>query len=125
MKQFTVYLENRPGALAEVLDVLAKDGANLLNLSGVGLGEKGAVYFITEDEKTADRALSNKGLNVTSSDVFVARMVDKAGSLLKVVRKLAENRINIKEIYVLGKDNGHVNIAIGTEDPQRLRKLFK
>src|SRR5258707_95212 len=56
-KQVTVFLENKPGRLAQVLSVLAQSKINIVALSVMDRHEHGVLRLVTEDEAATAKAL--------------------------------------------------------------------
>ena len=52
-KQFTIAVENRPGAVAEIARTLGEAKVNILALSGTAQGTSGTVQLVAEDSRRA------------------------------------------------------------------------
>ena len=52
-KQFTIAVENRPGAVAEIARTLGEAKVNMLALSGIAQGTSGTVQLVAEDSRRA------------------------------------------------------------------------
>ena len=74
MREITVFSENRVGVLADICEALGGQGVNLKAISANGIGDKGIIRFITEDETTAKNVLERAGFRPTVSDVMIVRM---------------------------------------------------
>jgi len=110
----TLYLDDRPGELARVGDVLGKAGANIGGLcaltSGGGQAE---VHILVDDPTPAFEALQRAGIKIaTEQEVIVLDIEDRPGALGEVARKLGKANVNLTTAYlatntrlVLGADN--------------------
>lgn len=125
MEQITVMVENRPGALADVCEILGRNGINIRAISAESLGEGGIIRLITEDAESAKRALQGAWYKFIVSEVLPIKLPDKPGELAKVARKLANARINVECIYILGREKGTTEIALKVDKLEEARKILK
>ena len=98
----TLYLDDHPGELARVGDVLGKAGANIAGLcaltSGGGLAE---VHILVEDPTPAFEALQAAGIKIASEqEVIVLTIDDRPGALGEVARKLGDANVNLTTAYL-------------------------
>ena len=56
IKQFTIAVENRPGAVAEIAQALGKAKVNVLSLLGTARGMGGTIQLVAEDARRAKKA---------------------------------------------------------------------
>ncbi len=98
IKQLSVYLENRPGTLAETIRIISDAGINIRALSLADTTEFGILRLITEDvEKTAE--LISPNTIVKTTDVVAAKMDDRAGGLRSILDILDRAGVNIEYMY--------------------------
>ena len=121
-KNLTVILENRPGTLADLGEVLGEAGINIEGLCGVPCEGKGVIQILVEDGDNARQALKGAGITVQEErDVIVLEIADRPGEFGKICRKIANTGANVDLAYgahgnrlVLGADDlGKVRAAIG------------
>jgi len=125
MKQITVIIENKIGALASITDILGKSGINIVSISAQGFENTGIVRILTPDIVTATNELAKAGFNALVSDVIILKMLDKPGELYKTTKKLSKDGVNIRSVYIIGKDNeGRTEVVIDPEDYKRALKLL-
>ena len=116
MKQLTVVVENRPGALADVAEALGRSGVNILSISAQAFENRGVFRILTTDVNTAVNELNRAGMNSVVSDIIVMKLLDKPGELYKVTKKLSQRGINLRSVYIIGKENDKTVVAIDPED---------
>jgi hypothetical protein len=112
-KDLTVMLEDKPGTLANLGEILGKAGVNIDGVCAVPSEGKGAVHILVEDAAGARKALEAAKLGVQGErDVLVLKMEDRPGELGRVCRKIAAAGVNINLTYlatgtrlVIGADN--------------------
>ena len=108
-KQVTVFLENKPGRLAQVLSVLAHGKINIVALSVMDRHEHGVLRFVSEDEAATVKALQTMNAHFTESDVLAVELKNQPGSLAHICERLAEEHIGIDYAYCSsGGRNGKV-----------------
>jgi hypothetical protein len=108
-KQVTVFLENKPGRLAQVLSLLAHAKINIVALSVMDRHEHGVLRFVAEDEAATVKALQGMNAQFTESDVLAVELKNQPGSLAHVCERLAEGHIGIDYAYCSsGGRNGKV-----------------
>ena len=128
LRQFEVYIYDRPGEVARVAEALAKNAVNIRGIS-TDLGPiKPMIHVITDDENSARRGLKGAGLEFTEREVLVIALPDRPGELAKVTKKLARAGINIESLFILGSRVQAEEVAIGVdrlEEAQELLSKYK
>jgi hypothetical protein len=108
-KQVTVFLENKPGRLAQVLSALADDKINIVALSVMDRHEHGVLRFVSEDEAATVKLLQTINAHFTESDVIAVELKNQPGALAHVCERLAEEHVSIEYAYCSsGGRNGKV-----------------
>ncbi len=121
MEEFTIYVENKPGSLARVSEVLAKNGVNIEAIATEITGKKGMLKIITSDSNTTKSALENARIRFTVKEVLLVKVVNRPGEVAKLTRDLARERINIESIYMIGDER----FAIRADDMVKARGILK
>ncbi|MGE3803207.1 MAG: amino acid-binding protein [Gemmataceae bacterium] len=106
-KQTNVFLENKPGRLAQVLSALEKDKVSITGLTVMDSHEQSVLRMVTSDP--ARTALVLKGLSCpfTETDVLLVELRHQIGALAHVCEQLAAEHVNIDYCYVsAGSKNG-------------------
>jgi hypothetical protein len=101
MKDIAIYLQDKPGALAEMGETLGAAGVSLEGGATFVHNGKGIAHFLVEDAEKAKQALQAKGMEVAAiHDVLVQKLKqDVPGQLGKICRLMAKNNINILVQY--------------------------
>src|SRR5207253_3932634 len=108
-KQVTVFLENKPGRLAQVLSTLAQAKINIVALSVMDRHEHGVLRFVSEDEAATAKALQSMNAHFTESEVLAVELKNQPGALAHVCETLAAEHISIDYAYCSsGGRNGKV-----------------
>jgi hypothetical protein len=98
----TLYLDDQPGELARVGDVLGEAGANIEGLCAVTSGGgQAAVHILVQDPTPAFEALERAGIRIAAEEeVIILEMEDRPGSLGEVARKLGKADVNLTTAYL-------------------------
>ncbi len=119
-KEFSLTLDDRPGTLAKATDAIAKAGINIEGFCAVPSGKdgKGSFRVVTKDPATTRKALEAAGFKVQEEhDVALIDVEDRPGSLARILRRIAENELNVGPTYSITRNR----IAIGADEFAKLR----
>ena len=111
MKDLTIALENRPGALADMGDALGRTGASVEGGGAWVVNGQGVAHFLFKDGAAARAALDRAGIRVLEErDVLIQRLnQSEPGQLGKISRRMAEAGVNIEVLYT---DHEHQLILV-------------
>lgn len=117
MKDLTILLDNRPGALADMGDALGRAGVSIEGGGAFVVEGRGVAHFLFEDGAAARRALENAGITVLSERDVVVQRLDQAqpGQLGKICRRMANAGVNIEVLY---SDHDHQLILVVDDVPK-------
>ncbi len=110
--QISVFLENKPGALAEVTRILGESGVNIRALSLADTKDFGILRLIVNDNEKAKEVLGRKGLTVRKTEVVAVEVPDRPGGLADILKILAEAEINVEYLYAFVQQSGENAIII-------------
>ncbi len=99
VRQLSVILENRPGAITEVLAVLKENGINLRASALAESGEFGIFRIVVNDSEKVEHLLLNSNFTVRVTQVLGLTLDDDAGSLYQNMLKLTDAGINVEYTY--------------------------
>jgi len=101
-KQFTLYLENRPGALEKVTRLLGKEKINIEAISGAASTDMSLVQILASNAAATRRVLKKLDISFSVQEVSLLPLENVPGALWRVVSGLAKSNININYIYATG-----------------------
>jgi hypothetical protein len=98
-KQFTLYMENKPGELAKVTRMLADKKINIEGISVSETTDVALVQLVVSDPVATRNILKKLKIPFTVQDVMIVLMENKPGSLARITEALAKAKININYVY--------------------------
>src|SRR5689334_25374631 len=98
-KQFTISIDNQPGAVAHIAKTLGEAKINILSLLGTAQGAAGIVQLIAEDPRRAKKPLDGRRISYQDTPAEIYDLPNKAGALAQVVEKLASKGVNLTSIH--------------------------
>ena len=127
IKQLSVFLENKPGALSAPCRLLAKADINIQTCSLADTREFGILRLIVEDTDKARRLLQRNGFAVKVTDVIALEVDDKPGGLAAILDALEGTGINVEYAYSLSSRtrSGHVLLLFRFSDPNTALQVLK
>ncbi len=125
LKEFDVYVQNKPGELAKVCEMLGSHGVNIKAIASERGNARPMIRIVTDDETTAKSALTRSGIPYDLRDLIAVKMSDRPGELGKIARKLAKAMVNVDSIYIIGKDGGTTDIAFTVDNIQKAENVLK
>jgi hypothetical protein len=104
-QQLSIFLENKPGALADVCDALAADNVNILALTVSDTVDHAVVRMVVDDPQKAAYILGEAGVLVVENEVLVMEVPNRPGSLAAIASSMAEADLNIEYAYCTAGDS--------------------
>ena len=99
IKQISVFVENKPGALSAMTQVLAEQGVDMRALSLAETKDFGIVRIIVDKVYEATTALKDAGYVHSVTPVVGAAIPDAPGGLDQVLRVLSGAGVNVEYMY--------------------------
>lgn len=97
--QLSIFAENKPGKLAHVTTVLAKEKINIRATTISTSDTFGVISLIVDDPKRAEAALTKAGMTVHLREVLAILIPDKPGGLDNLTQLLLKEGINVNNAY--------------------------
>lgn len=125
-KQLSVFVENRPGALAKLCGTLAEAGINILALSVNDTVDHAVVRLIVDNNIKALMLIEQQGLYLNEQDVVVVEVGNRPGVLAEIARLLARADINIDYAYCAAMEHQNEGcLVLKTDNPERTMDVLK
>jgi hypothetical protein len=98
-KQVSVFLENKPGRLANVLSALAKEKVNLTALTVMDSSEHSVLRMVPDNSARTVQVLKSLGIPHSETDIVMIELRNQPGALAHVCELLGAEHINIDYAY--------------------------
>ncbi|MBO7147074.1 MAG: ACT domain-containing protein [Lentisphaeria bacterium] len=126
LNQLSVYLENKPGALKEVCQILAENNIDISALSLADTSSFGILRLILKEWEKARDILLEKGFAVKITDVFAVEVDNQPGGMCKLVETLDKYQINVDYIYAfVSTVNSKAVIIMRLDSAEKALELLK
>lgn len=118
VKQLSVFIENKPGRLAPIIDALGKNDIDISALSLADTSEYGIIRIIVNNPDKAKEVLSELGVVVKITEVLTVAMDDTPGGLSKILDIFVKNDVNVDYMYAfVGTVTNKALMVVKVSDP--------
>jgi len=100
IKQISVFLENKPGMLHAMTDVLARHEVDMRAFTLAETSDFGIARVIVDDVHKTSEVLKEAGYVHSINDVLCVVIPDEPGGLNRVLQVLAAAQVNVEYMYV-------------------------
>jgi hypothetical protein len=123
LEEIIVTVDDRPGVLAEIGEVLGRAKVNIETLTATTFNGVGVIHLVVDDGEEAGQKLRASGFKVEATrPVLVATLDDQPGELGRYCRKLAEGGITISAAYVARRGSGETEMIFAVDDIEAAKK---
>ncbi len=124
--QFSIFMVNKPGVLAQVLGEFARAKINIIAMTMMDSVEHGVMRVVFAAPQAAKQVLSKLNMNYNETEVLCVNLANKAGALAAVAEKLAKNHINIAYAYcTAGAKGGRTTGVLKVADVKKAMKVLQ
>ncbi len=127
IKQISIFVENKPGRLSAVTNILKENNIDIKALSIANTRYFGIFRLIVDDSQKACEALKNADFTctVTLTDVMAVAVDDTPGGLAKIMELLYAGQISIAYMYAfISKTDKEAFVILRVEDNDTAEKIF-
>ena len=126
IKQLTIFVENKQGALVAITDTLANHNVNIRALSIADTEDFGILRLIVNDYDTARKILSDEGYLIKTTDVVGVKIGDAPGKLSKALEVLDKAQINMEYLYAfMARTEKHAYVVLRVADNAAAEKVLE
>ncbi len=117
LKQLTVFVENKQGALVSITDTLAQHNVNIRALSIADTQDFGILRLIVNDNAAASAQLIAEGHLLNTTEVVGVKIGDAPGKLSKALEVLDAAGINVEYLYAfMARTEKHAYVVLRVAD---------
>ena len=115
--QISVFIENKMGALAEVIEALGDAGIDLRALSLADTTEFGVLRLIVDNPNHALSLLREAGFAVSVTKTLAVPIHDVPGGLAKILKILTNEKISVEYAYAfISRKQGNAYVVLRVDD---------
>lgn len=117
IKQISIFIENKPGRLADITAMLAKKDIDIRALSIADTTDYGILRLIVSHPEKAVEIIRDEGMTVSSTGVLGVAIPDEPGGFAKAINVLADKGIDVGYAYAfITPEKGKAYIIIRVTD---------
>ncbi len=98
-KELRVFVENKPGKLSRIAELLGGAGIDLLALELADEGQFGVFKLLTAEPDRARKVLADANMTVATNEVAIIEIPDQPGGLVKLAKAMESADLNISDAY--------------------------
>ena len=126
IKQLSVFVENKFGRVAAIVDALGKNNIDISALSLADASEFGILRLIVDKPNEAKTLLREQGVIVKVTDVLGVKIEDRPGGLSDILSVLKEEGVTIEYMYAfVGKNTDGASVVFKTNNDEKAYEAFK
>jgi hypothetical protein len=125
IKQISVFVENKPGRLAAVTEVLKQNNINIRAFTIADAGDFGIIRMVVDKTEEAYQALREAGFTVRMTNVLAVEVEDKPGSLHNIAKALGDAGVNIDYVYAFTSEEHKALIIFRVDDNEKAKKILE
>lgn len=117
IRQLTIFVQNRQGAIVSITEALAANQVNIRALSIAETEDFGILRLIVNDDETAQKTLSDAGYLIKVTEVVGVKIGDAPGKLTGALAVLEKAGINLEYLYAfMARTEKHAYVVLRVED---------
>ena len=113
-KEFTITVDNRPGAVLEIAKTLGDAKVNILALLGTVQGTVGTIRLVAENPARAKKALDNARISYEETPAEQIEIANRPGTLAECLAKLAAKGVSLGSICATSPKGGRKSVVVYT-----------
>jgi hypothetical protein len=118
--QISVFLENQPGHVSRLTDILEKAGVSVRGFSLADTNDFGIARFVVDRPQAALEALEAAGALIATTELLCIELPDEPGALGRVFSAVADAGSNVEYAYSLVS----TYVALKVSDIQQAQELL-
>ena len=124
-KQFSIFMVNKPGIMAQILSEFARAKINITALTVMDSVEHGVLRIVPESADKMRDVLNHINMQFNETEVLCITIDNRAGAFAAIAEKLAKAHINIAYAYVTaGAKGGKTTAVLKVADVKKAMKVI-
>ena len=125
VKQLSIFIENKSGAVGYIANLLGTNNINIRSLQIADSTDYGILRLIVDDSAKALDLVKKEGFTAKLTEVISVVVPDRPNGLNDLLRILTDNNVEINYLYVfIGKNNLGAEAILKTADVAQVESLL-
>lgn len=124
IKQLSVFVENTPGRLERVTEVLMDNNINIDSFSLADTSDYGVLRMIVSNGELGQEVLKKEGFSAMLTEVLLVNIPQSPGTLHKILKLLYEESISVEYMYTLYTKGEDTSIIMKVSDIELGNKVL-
>ena len=126
IRQISIFIENRPGRLAAVTQLLGDAGIDIRSLSLADTRDFGILRIIVNKPDLACQVLKDAGCTITITAVVGVKIPDRPGGLADVLQILNRADVNVEYMYAfLNREADCANVIFRVDKEEKCLDVLR
>lgn len=126
IKQISIFVENKPGRLADITEILAKNELDIRALSIADTTDYGVLRLIVNDPEKVQTVLKEAGITVSVTNVLGVCVSDTPGAFAKATRVIADAGIALEYAYAfITPEKGAAFVILRVSDKEKAAEVLR
>jgi hypothetical protein len=123
--QFSIFMVNKPGVLAQVLTEFARAKLNILAMTVMDSAEHGVMRVVFDRPDKARGVLTGLNMTFSETETLCVSLENKSGALALVMERLAKDHVNVSYAYcTAGAKGGRTTGVIKVADVKKAMRVL-
>ena len=125
VKQLSIFVANKAGAIAHITNLLGSNNINIRSLQIADSTDFGILRLIVDDSAKSLELVKKEGFTAKLTEVISVVVPDRPNGLNDLLKILTDNNVEINYLYVfIGKNNLGAEAILKTEDVAKVETLL-
>ena len=125
LKQLSVFVDNKPGAVYAPCSALADAGVDLSSIFLADTKDFGILRIITKDNEKALNVLRDNNFAVKLTDVLAIEIEDVPGALSKILKSVESKGLNVRYMYAAVGTSGKPVMIFRFDDEENAQEKLQ
>jgi hypothetical protein len=126
LEQLSVELQNQPGEMSRVSDLLGEERINIRALCAAPAEGKSVIRLVVDNSQKAIKVLESRNYKLKVEKVIAVETPDHPGGLNSVLKPLKEAKINVEYLYpFIGRFHTNAVLILGVDKTEQAIEVLR
>lgn len=125
IRQYSVFMPNKPGALARLAQAFSDSGINIIGITSEVRDDSALVRIALAGESEHSGVLSKAGYASVEGRLLSVEVDDRPGQLADITKRLGSGGVNITTVYGTAIGDGRSRLLFAVDDTDRAVELLQ